>query len=473
MRSTRFLFSLISLLFLMGGMVQADVLTTYPAPKGAPLNHDFAIRVRQSGGKWQTVDAYAWYVDCTEGGRHRKEWTSVATFAFEGSVDVEVVSRLPITEARIRPLSYGIPFTQTNDSTLRFTLTRPRDLSIEVNGDIFHNLQLFACAPEPKVKRTKHLIYYGPGYYDLGEDSIRVGSNQTLYIAGGAYIKGWVSVYKAENARVLGHGIITPERQHEGIMVRYSKNVLVDGPTTTQIPVGGSDSVEVRNAKVLSWYGWGDGMNVFASSNISYRHVFCRTSDDCSTIYCTRKGYHGSSHNIHVEDAVYWADVAHPIMIGLHGDTARNEVVEDVVYRNVDILDQAEYQIDYQGCLAINNGDNITVRRILFDDIRIERMRSGMLLNFRVCFNKKYCAAPGRGIHDITLRNIHFDGRDARMSLMTGYNEERTISNVRFEGLYINGKYIYDAMPDKLKWYKTADYANIFVGEHVGDVTFE
>ncbi len=160
-------------------------------------------------------------------------------------------------------------------------------------------------------------------------------------------------------------------------------------------------------------------------------------------------------------------------MIGLHGDTARNEVIEDVCYRNIDILDQAENQIDYQGCLAINNGDNITVRRVLFDDIRIERMRSGMLLNFRVCFNKKYCAAPGRGIHDITLRNIQLDGRDAHMSIMAGYNEERGISGVRFENLRINGKHISDTMPGKLSWYKTADYANIFVGEHVNGLTFE
>ncbi len=472
------LFLLVAICFAEGRAAtpkRRDVLTTYPAPKGAPLNDNFAIRVRQSGGQWQRVDAYAWFVDHTEDGRHRKERTSVATFAFTGSVEVEVVSRSskPITEARVRPLSYGIAHQQLNDSTLRFMLDCPRNLSIEVNGDIFHNLQLFACAPEPQVKRTKDVIYFAPGYYDLGEDSIKVSSGQTLYLAGGAYVKGWASVYEAQNVRVIGHGIINPERQHEGIMVRYSRNVLVDGPITTQLPVGGSDSVTVRNAKVLSWYGWGDGMNVFASNNVIYNHVFCRTSDDCSTIYCTRKGYRGGCRNILVEDAVYWADVAHPIMIGLHGDTARNEVIEDVCYRNIDILDQAENQIDYQGCLAINNGDNITVRRVMFDDIRIERMRSGMLLNFRVCFNRKYCAAPGRGIHDIILRNIQLDGRDAHMSIMAGYNEERGISGVRFENLRINGKHISDTMPGKLSWYKTADYANVFVGEHVNDLIFE
>lgn len=138
--------------------------------------------------------------------------------------------------------------------------------------------------------KKKDVLFYGPSYYDLGNDSIRVGSNQVLYVAGGAYIKGFASVWQASHAKVIGHGIVNPERQHEGIMVRYSTDVVVDGPITTQIPVGGSERVSVRNAKVISWYGWGDGMNVFASNDVSYNHVFCRTSDDCSTIYLHPQG---------------------------------------------------------------------------------------------------------------------------------------------------------------------------------------
>ena len=355
---------------------------------------------------------------------------------------------------------------------------------MEVNGDTYHNLQLFANAAIPVYKnagqvakalgmKKKDVLFYGPGYYDLGNDSIRVGSNQVLYVAGGAYIKGFASVWQASHAKVIGHGIVNPERQHEGIMVRYSTDVMVDGPITTQIPVGGSERVSVRNAKVISWYGWGDGMNVFASNDVSYNHVFCRTSDDCSTIYCTRKDYHGGCHNISVTDAVYWADVAHPIMIGLHGDIERNEVIEQVVYDDIDILQQREKQIDYQGCIAINNGDNITVRNMTFRNIRIDDIDEGMLFNFRVCYNRKYCHAPGGGIHDITLENISYNGSHANLSLLTGYNEQRTLSGIHFKNLRINGQRIHDKMPGKPGWYKTSDFARIFIGEHAENVTFE
>ena len=453
-------------------LARAASLVTYPAPKGAPLNGDFRVRVRLAGGEWQRVDTYLWKVDRVEAGRHTAEPSSVAYFDFDGTVEVEVTSlKGRIDSCRVRPLSYGIAANVSGDR-LTFTLDRPRMLSVEVNGDIFHNLQLFANAPQPKVKKGKNVRYYGPGYYDLKGDSIHLKTGETLFIDGGAYIKGYVSTYGSDNVRIVGHGIVNPERQQAGIMVRYSRNVTVDGPVTTQLPVGGSDGVSVSNAKCISWYGWGDGMNVFASNNVTYNHVFCRTSDDCSTIYCTRKGYHGGCRNIKVTDAVYWADVAHPIMIGLHGDISRNEVIENVVYEDVDILDQAEKQIDYQGCIGINNGDNILVRDITFRRFRVESLRCGMLFNFRVCFNQKYCSAPGRGIENVTVDGLTYNGRQPNMSIMAGYNEGRKIKGVKINGLVINGTPIYDTMPSKPAWYKTADFAGIFIGEHVEDVTF-
>lgn len=166
---------------------------------------------------------------------------------------------------------------------------------------------------------------------------------------------------------------------------------------------------------------------------------------------------------------MYWADVAHPIMIGLHGDIERNEVIEQVVYDDIDILQQREKQIDYQGCIAINNGDNITVRNMTFRNIRIDDIDEGMLFNFRVCYNRKYCHAPGGGIHNITLENISYNGSHANLSLLTGYNEQRTLGGIRFKNLRINGQHIHGKMPGKPGWYKASDFARIFIGEHVGE----
>lgn len=131
-----------------------------------------------------------------------------------------------------------------------------------------------------------------------------------------------------------------------------------------------------------------------------------------------------------------------------------------------------EKQIDYQGCMAINVGDNNGVRNIRFENIRVEDFRQGQLIDLRVSFNQKYCKAPGRGIENVLFKDITYTGRNAELSIIAGYNEERKTKNVRFENLKINGKVISDDMPERPKWYKTSDLARIFVGEHVENVTF-
>jgi len=432
------------------------------------------LTLKVNDGKgWQEVKTAEMLVANNSQGLSRPDTSQVAKLEITGGVEVEVSADRDISSYRIRPLSRQIKATQEGRK-LRFRLERPMYISVEINGDIYHNLQIFADAPLSKPKkRGKKTIFFGPGDHQIEGDSLIVKSGQTVYIDKDATIHGWIAIDDATDVSIIGHGTVLPRGRHEGIMVRRSRRVLIDGPLTTQIPVGASDSVEVRNAKCISSYSWGDGMNVFASSNVSYRNVFCRTSDDCSTIYCTRKSYRGGCRNISVEGATYWADVAHPIMIGLHGDITQNERIENVTYRDIDILEQNEPQIDYQGCIAINDGDNIMVNNLLFDDIRIENLRRGMLFNFRVCFNKKYCSAPGRGIHNVTLRNITYDGDLPNMSIITGYDDERSVSGITFENLKINGQVITDDMKGKPKWYKTADMAHCFIGEHTTDIVYK
>lgn len=472
-------------IFAFGQGLQAqDMLQVYPAPEGVEMKNDFTVKVRVPGGEWQNVPTYMVKVDEVRGTKHCVEKASLGYFDFEGQVEVSVTSNNgPIETARVRPLSYGIE-PVVDGSTLTFTLDRPRNLSVEVNGDIFHNLHLFANAIDTdnpidgvRIKNEKQLarkrkdvIYFGPGLHKI--DTLFPVSGQTVYIAGGAVVRGTIHVVNASDVKIHGRGIVHPSGRGEGVYVQRSKNVEVDGIISTQCPVGGSDGVKITNVKVISSYGWGDGLNVFASSNVHYDGCFARTSDDCVTVYATRKGFTGSCRNILTENCVLWADVAHPIMIGIHGNVEDPDVIEDLVYRNIDILDHKEKQIDYQGCMAINAGDDNLIRNILFEDIRIEDFRQGQLVNIRIFFNRKYCLAPGRGIENITFRNVTYNGSGEEMSVIYGYSEERKVKNIRFENLVINGQVISDDMPGKPAWYKTGDMCRILVGEHVENIEF-
>ena len=96
-------------------------------------------------------------------------------------------------------------------------------------------------------------------------------------------------------------------------------------------------------------------------------------------------------------------------------------LLENLNYVDIDILDHKEMQLNYQGCMAINAGDNNLVRNVRFENIRIENFRQGQLLNLRIFYNEKYCTAPGRGIENVLFKDIDYTGDRAEISVIEGY----------------------------------------------------
>ena len=254
---------------------------TYPAPAGAPQNGDFTVKVRPPGGDWQPVAVYVVKVDAVIGTAHSPRNTSMAYFDFAGTVDVSITSNRGVVQsARVRPLSFGIaPLVGGN--TLAFSLSQPRNLSVEVNGDIFGNLQLFAnpietARPDPT---DPNVIYFGPGVHALPGGTLRVPSGKTVYLAGGAVVRGRILADRVENVRILGRGMVD-QVARGGVRIANSTNVEVSDIFTPQCFTGGSQHVTITNVKCMSYVGNGDGMNVISSSDVLLDGVFNRNSDD-------------------------------------------------------------------------------------------------------------------------------------------------------------------------------------------------
>ena len=346
---------------------------------------------------------------------------------------------------------------------------------------------------EKPSKANPDVIYFGPGFHQIGV--LKVPSNKTVYIDGEAIVQGQLLVSRVENVHIMGRGILTQlplissvdkaapnvfKKEQRGrndqITIEYSKKVKVDGlvvlPHKYSILIGQSADVNISNIKSFSSEGNADGIDVFCSSDILINRVYMRISDDCVAIYGHRWEYYGNTKNITVQNSTLWADIAHPALIGTHGDTSHPDTLEKIKFINVDILDQHENQIDYQGCMDLNAGDSNLLRDITFNNIRVGDIRKGQLVNMRVMYNQKYNTSPGKGIENIYFKNITYNGNKANLSVIAGYDETRGIKNVLFENLRINGKVIADNMPGKPGFYKTGDMANILVGEHVEGLRF-
>lgn len=453
-------------------------LITYEAPEGAIGNDDFTVYVREPGKAWKELFVYEAKVDM-----HNVRRASMAYFDMVGEIEVKIESRKQlINRVEIRPISYAVNFFH-DERTITFTLNQPRKLSIEINGDRFSNLHLFANpleedAPSPEddhvlnilpgIHRTEDILgllerqssatdrktlYFAPGMHFIEEAVLRVPSETTVYVSGGAIVVGSMVCDRVHDVDIRGRGILYLSNFHRfsafrGVRIIFSRNIGVEGiialdPPHYSIYLGKSEHVRICNFKSFSTRGWSDGIDMMACTDIDIDDVFLRTSDDCIAIYGSRWDYRGDSSHIRVRNAVLWADVAHPLMMGTHGDdSGEGDTISDVLFEHIDILEHHEPQVNYMGAIAINAGDENTIRDISYKNIRVEDFELGRLLDIRVMWNKDYNPAPGKQIENISFENIHYHGTNSNPSRIFGYDAERTVSNVHFSGFYINNKLI-------------------------------
>jgi polygalacturonase len=273
-----------------------------------------------------------------------------------------------------------------------------------------------------------------------------ISSNTTVYLAPGAVIQGKFICNKVENVRFIGRGIILePQR---GFEITFSKNIEIDGitvinPTHYTVYGGQSTGLKINNLKSFSSKGWSDGIDLMSCSDVSINDIFMRNSDDCIAIYTHRWDYHGDARDYQINNAILWSDVAHPINIGLHGDVSNgSNVIENIRFKNIDILEHDEDDRNYQGCMAFSVSDHNRVQDVSFEDVRVENIQEGQLFNLRVLFNEKYSNGKGLGIKNISFKNIYYNGFGENPSIIEGFSNENIIENVIFENIVINGKKI-------------------------------
>lgn len=422
-------------------------LVTYPDAlnAGMPPNDDYTVKVRIPGGDWKDLFEYKVSVDMDN-----VQSASMVQFDMGSPVEVMVKKNNGlIQDVKIRPLASDIQHT-VDRNVILFRLEKPQYLSVEFNGDRLHNLHLFAnpLETETYTGSSNKVMYFGPGVHrpqDLPNTQIQIPSNTTVYLAPGAVVKAKFLIDKAENVRIIGRGIL--DHPLRGVEITHSKNILIDGITVVNpdhytIFGGEANRLTIKNLKSFSCKGWSDGIDLMCCNDVLIDNVFMRNSDDCIAIYAHRWSYYGGSQNITLQNSVLWADIAHPVNIGGHGNPEDEvgEMVENIIVRNIDILEQDEDDPLYQGCMAIDCGDKNLVRKVLFEDVRVESIQEGRLFHVNVRFNPKYDRQPGRGIEDVTFRNITYNGVGENPSLIKGLDEERNVKNVTFENVVINGK---------------------------------
>ena len=94
-----------------------------------------------------------------------------------------------VIASQILPTSYGIIPT-IKGNRLTFEVDKPQHITVEINGDHIRSLHLFVNPEEEDIPdpNDPNVIFFGPGIHEI--TSVPVGDNQTVYIAGGAIVRG-------------------------------------------------------------------------------------------------------------------------------------------------------------------------------------------------------------------------------------------------------------------------------------------
>lgn len=450
-------------------------LISMPAPKGVSCDGRYTVTVRTlPDGAWQEVATYAAWVDM-----HDVRQCAVGIFDFTGQVEVCVRPDVSwVCSAVVRPVSLGI-VPQNDGHEVRFVLDRPADMMLEINGERFHCLHLFAgtlvpapaenvirldaSRPGPHTTEVRRLLpmlagmpkgrvlSFGPGLHVIDEYVLSVPSDTRIHLESGAVLIGALVVQGAENVVIDGHGVVWQRSFHRyssinGVRISHSRNVTVEGLTFLNPPhytvhLGGSEHITIRGIRSFSCEGWSDGIDMMSCRNVHVDGCFLRTSDDCIAIYGSRWEYRGDTRHVLVENCTLWADVAHPTIIGTHGDHAHDgDTLADITFRNVDILEHHELQPGYLGCLTINPGDKNIVRNVLYEDIRVEHIEHGKLIDIQIKRNPDYNPAPGRCIEHVTLRNIRCECVPPCDSVIAGYDPTRRVTDIILENVTAQGR---------------------------------
>lgn len=419
------------------GSKQGPVIT-YTYPRISPNSSTFKV---QAGGK--DVFVYSTSVG------------AFAAFACEGSVEVSIEAPSTVKEVRIAPARHGIKPTLLGNR-VTFQLPQPLNLLIEIEG--IEQLFLYAnpidhAAPSPTAAGVQ---YFRAGQvYEVGE--LRLRDNETLYIEGGAVVRGCIRATSAKNVRIAGNGVLDGGYYRQGVDSHRSivledcrdsrvEDIIMIEPSSWMIVLGACANVTVRNVKELGAVSSTDGLDIVGSRHIRVEGCMFRNGDDCIAIKSLdlRSHHHDSSvdYTLDVEDV----EITGCAFLAYSGGQAleighelRTASVRNIRFRGCDILGVHGYGAPF----GIHNADHATISDVLYENVRVEH-HYNKLVEFRI-FESRWSRDKLRGqIRNVTLRNIDVAistfNPGYTVSVIGGCDAEHTVEHVRFENVRLDGK---------------------------------
>jgi hypothetical protein len=414
------------------------------------------------------------------GGADTASWTS---FEFSGGSVVVTVGKIdetPIESVIIRPLNLNIkPIIK--DDKVEFTLAKPCKISVEFNNDLTDKCFIFADAPEVDIPNTdaSNVLYFGPGVHDIGEKNSLPLNKDTIYLAGGAYVKGsfYINIHNRDNITVKGRGILSGEDiEHRDLdgMLRFYDTVIENGYHSNSITIDGITMIDsfsfnidlygqsrntpdnphiINNVKMISWAYNTDGYHTPGYNKVNDLFIF--NSDDAIDAGQFTLGSE-------VTNCILWQNRSgSSILFSWVGTEDTGNTLID----NIDIIHFDEDELTWENnyVFMAHHGEGGNINNITISNVRVESFGgiNKRVLGLRV--KKSFWSNPDTpygSLSNIYFKNIQID-EPTTDNVILGYSGEHNIQDLVFENLSIAGKNIL-----------SKEDANIRINKNVKNIIF-
>ncbi|MGQ1891352.1 glycosyl hydrolase family 28 protein [Thermophagus sp. OGC60D27] len=438
---------------------------------------------------FETREEHEWYGDAgTMTDSPSYKGVSFCNFSFSGQAKIAIRTSSEIEDWEILP---NIPSKAlASDSSIMLTIDTPRKFLVKAK--LKNEWQFFiisAEAPETMIpdKNDPNVLFMEPGIHEVGQawDPFTNGIN-TLYVSGGAVVKGTVKVLDKENIRILGRGLFSqafvrhaeetePRLEQEwdsdwmGFHFGRCKNIEVNGIAVINSPgyqmeFADCDDVKVKNVKLL---GFGehnnDGFHTYGR-NITLEDCFVTANDDrvCITgLFDASEGtgdilWDGTNKlsgtpvaNINIKNMIFW---------GLHNNGADimltwngQDYCKDVTIENCYSLSPTN-----KAFIASMHGGSA-----IFSNIKIRNcyLNHGNLVSLLVR-DEGYQGAGGGSIKNLTFENIQLNVNKSEIGKsLYGFSQKSNITKVSFRNIKANNGVV-----------KNLDETGISSNEFVSDI---
>lgn len=414
------------------------------------------------------------------------EYRRFSTFAFEGTVIVNIKVNRDFTSYSVIPSAKGIPSTfDSSTGTIRVTLDEPIYFMIRLDGMDSTNIALLADAPENEAEIPEpgaNTYVYTNSWNEVDNGILKLKNDHSVvYIAPGAVLNARIEV-TADNCKIIGRGAIVDPysdifgydeidagRGNSLVFVQDADDTIIDGvhllnAHAYNLEVQGkwgesyAERTSITNVKILSSQMSSDGLmlNYYIDDAVAERCF----------VYCGDNG-------LNYEDNATFRD----ILVGTtcnavfpQTDVTDSHLENIYVFRSEDNIINPEYA----GSDKINGTliHNHTITNLYAQDVtstsaflyvesttlRVNEEGSGTEIT-NVCLpaiagiNSRFYINDyeiGMGDHKITLKNVYIDG--TRISSITPYT-----SGNKKHGYARSGSWGYISYPkDQTFTYSTA-----------------